>query len=145
MGSTGTSTRPAAAEPARTGPRATRRLFAAVVVVQAGLACTQALLAGSYFAGDVDSIAVHGIIGSLLPLGALVQLAAAVLLFRPGRGPWWPAPASLALFLAVGFQTGAGHDRALAVHVPLGVGIVGALVALACWSLLWRRVPRGAR
>ncbi|GAB7192832.1 hypothetical protein NUM3379_35410 [Kineococcus sp. NUM-3379] len=145
MGTTSTPARtPAAARPARTGPRTTRYLFTAVVALQAALACTQALLAGSYFAGDVDSIAAHSVIGSLLPLGAMLQFAAAVLLVRPGRGPWWPAPVSLLLFFAVGLQTGMGHGRVLAVHVPLGVGVVGALVALAVWSLLWRPGRRTA-
>ena len=126
--------------------RATRWAFFAVVLVHTAVVGAQPVLAGSYFAGDVDAIAAHGLLGSLMPLFGMVQLVAAVLLLRPGRGPWWPVPATLALFLAEGIQVGMGHSRVLAVHVPLGVGVVSALVALSLWALLSRpRAPRAPR
>ncbi|GAA4961077.1 hypothetical protein [Kineococcus glutinatus] len=123
-------------------PRATWQLFRAVLLLHAAVACAQPLLAGSYFAGNLDAIGVHGVLGTLLGLLALVQLVAAVLLWYPGRGPWWPAVATVALFLAEGFQIGIGYERDLGLHVPLGVGIVATLVALAAWSLRWRPQPR---
>ena len=123
------------------GPRRTRWLFRAVVLTHTAAACAQPLLAGSYFAGDVDAIAAHGVVGTVLPPLCLLQLLAAVLLLRPGRGPWLPVAATVLLFLAEGLQLGTGYARLLAVHVPLGVGVVAALVALSLWSLLGLRSP----
>lgn len=56
--------------------------------------------------------------------------------WRPGRGPGWPALASLALLLAEILQLGFGYGRVLALHVPLGVAIFGLTVALALGA--WR-------
>jgi hypothetical protein len=50
--------------------------------------------------------------------------------WRPGRGPGWPALASLALLLAEELQLGFGYARILALHVPLGVAIFGLTVAI---------------
>jgi hypothetical protein len=61
----------------------------------------------------------------LLPLLALVQVVLAVLVWRPGRGPSWPAIASVGLLVAVVLQNVIGQAGLLAVHVPLGVAIVG--------------------
>ena len=131
--------------PARRRLRATRWAFFAVVLVHTAVVGAQPVLAGSYFAGDVDAIAVHGRTGSVLPLLSVFQLVVAVLLVRPGRGPWWPVPLTLALFLAEGVQVGAGYSRTLAVHVPLGAGILAVLVALLVWALPVRGRCAGAR
>ena len=125
--------------------RATRWAFFAVVLVHTAVVGAQPVLAGSYFAGDVDAITVHGRTGGVLPLLSVLQLVAAVLLVRPGRGPWWPVPLTLALFLAEGVQVGAGYSRTLAVHVPLGAGILAVLVALLVWALPVRGRCAGAR
>jgi hypothetical protein len=68
---------------------------------------------------------------------ALIQLGVAVAVWRPGRGPGWPALASLALLLAEVAQIAVGYQQRLAVHVPLGVAIFGLTVALtlASWRL----------
>jgi hypothetical protein len=66
----------------------------------------------------------------LLPLLALVQAVLAVLVWRPGRGPGWPAIASVGLLGAVVLQNVIGQAGLLAVHVPLGVAIVGLVGAL---------------
>ena len=131
--------------PARRRLRATRWAFFAVVLVHTAVVGAQPVLAGSYFAGDVDAIAAHGRTGSVLPLLSVLQLVAAVLLVRPGRGPWWPVPVTVALFLAEGFQVGVGYSRTLAVHVPLGAGILAVLVALLVWALPVRARPGGDR
>jgi hypothetical protein len=69
----------------------------------------------------------------LLPLLALVQAVLAVLavlVWRPGRRPGWPAIASVGLLGAVVLQNVIGQAGLLAVHVPLGVAIVGLVGAL---------------
>ena len=68
----------------------------------------------------------------------MIQFAAAVLFWRPGRGPGWPALATAALFFAEGMQIGMGYTRVLAIHVPLGVAIVASLLALSVWVVRWR-------
>ena len=58
-----------------------------------------------------------------------------------GRGGWWVLAAAVLLFLADGFQIGAGFERALEIHIPLGVAIVVSSVLLTAWS--W--TPSAAR
>jgi cytochrome bd-type quinol oxidase subunit 2 len=73
-----------------------------------------------------DWHATNGMI--VLPLLALVQVVLAVLWWRPGHGPGWPAVASVGLLVAIQLQSLLGMNGLLAVHVPLGMGIP-ALVA----------------
>ncbi|MGH3585606.1 MAG: hypothetical protein ACRDQ0_04725 [Pseudonocardia sp.] len=106
----------------------------------------QPVLAGRYLTGDVDAMATHGLIGSLLALVAMGVIAAALLYVLAGRGRLWVLPVAVALFLADGFQIGFGYSRELDLHVPIGVAIVVAAVLLAAWS--WTPSagrPRGSR
>jgi hypothetical protein len=106
----------------------------------------QPVLAGRYLVGDVDAIEVHGLIGSLLALGAMVVIAAGLAYVVVGRGRLWVLPATVLLFLAVGLQIGFGYNRELQLHVPLGVAIVVIAVVFTAWS--WAPVaarPRGGR
>jgi hypothetical protein len=73
-----------------------------------------------------DWHATNGMI--VLPLLALVQVVLAVLWWRPGHGPGWPAVASVGLLVAIQIQSVLGMNGLLAIHVPLGVAIP-ALVA----------------
>jgi hypothetical protein len=52
-------------------------------------------------------------------------VAAAVAYAVAGRGRWHPVMALLLLFALEALQIGFGYSRSLAVHVPLGVTIVG--------------------
>jgi hypothetical protein len=54
----------------------------------------------------------------------------AVLLWRSGDGLGWIALASLALLLAIVLQSAMGQTSQLAVHVPLGVAILGLVGTL---------------
>jgi hypothetical protein len=106
----------------------------------------QPVLAGLFLTGDIDAIAVHGLVGSLLAFGALVVIGATIAYVLGGRGRLWVLPVSVLLFLAVGFQIGAGYERQLELHIPLGVAIVIASVLLTVW--VWSPSatrPRGAR
>ena len=114
----------------------------AVVVAHAALVLAQAAFAGRYLSGDAAGLRLHERNAELIVTLALVQLVLAVLVWRPGRGPAWPALASLALWLAEVAQMSLGYGRLLGVHVPLGVAIFGLTVALAIGS--WR-LTRTAR
>ena len=110
-------------------PRFARPLRA-IVLLHAVLVLTQAALAGQFLAGHGAWLRVHETNAGIIQLVGLVQLVVAVLLWRPGRGPGWPALASLALLVAEELQIGFGYARVLALHVPLGVAIFGLTVAM---------------
>ena len=106
----------------------------------------QPILAGRYLTGDVDAMAVHGLVGSLLALVAMTLIASALAYVVGGRGQLWVLPVAVLLFLAEGFQIGMGYSRQLQMHVPLGVAVVVAAVLLAAW--VWTPSaarPRGRR
>lgn len=123
---------------APTTPTRTWMLLVIVLGLHAVSAAAQPMLAGAYLSGSVDAIDLHSIAGSSLVLVSLVQGVLAVLFWRRGGGPGWPALATVALLLAESVQLAMGYVRILAVHVPLGVAIVGTAVAMFWWSLLWR-------
>jgi hypothetical protein len=102
----------------------------------------QAALAGLFVTGDVDMLVLHGVNGGLTFGVLLLQLVAAVLLWRPGRGPLWPAGASAALVVVEVAQVAAGELRILAVHFPLGVAICGMAAVLV--SRAWRDLGKEA-
>jgi hypothetical protein len=117
------------------------RALRAVALAHAALVLAQAAFAGRYLGGDAASLRLHERNAELIVTLALVQLVLAVLVWRPGRGPAWPALASLALWLAEIAQISLGYGRVLAVHVPLGVAIFGLTVALATGT--WRLTRTG--
>ncbi|MFI9845794.1 hypothetical protein ACIHFD_52830 [Nonomuraea sp. NPDC051941] len=102
----------------------------------------QAALAGLFVTGDVDLLAWHqnnaGFTHGLLYL----QLVAAVLLWRPGRGPGWPAPASLGLVALETAQVALGQWRVLGLHFPIGMAIFGLSAVFTVWT--WRAYRHGA-
>ncbi|MEV0612214.1 hypothetical protein AB0I81_02750 [Nonomuraea sp. NPDC050404] len=132
-----TSTRPSAD---RTGQVSAGLLYSLRVVV---IAHAAALAVAASFAGQaVESApmsATHAMAGLVVNLVALIQLILAVLLWRPGRGAGWPAPASLAL-LIIGL---AQHvlSQWLGAHVPTGVVLFGLITAV----LIWAWSPAAAR
>lgn len=136
---------PPTAAPARR-PRATLWTLRFLLTGHLVAVLAQPVLAGRYLTGDVDAIKAHGLIGSLMALGAMVLIAGALAYVVGGRGRLWVLPVMVLLFLAEGFQIGMGYSRQLHLHVPLGVAIVVAAVLLAAW--VWTPSaarPRGAR
>jgi uncharacterized membrane protein (UPF0182 family) len=127
--------------------RPTRRpritLWALRILLTGHLAAVlaQPVLAGRYLTGDVDAMASHGLIGSLLALVAMALNAGALAYVIAARGRLWLLPVTVALFLAEGFQIGMGYSRQLDLHIPLGVVIVVLAVLLAAW--VW--TPAAAR
>jgi hypothetical protein len=119
-----------------------------VVLLHAALILAQAAFAGQFLGGDGGWVRVHEANAGIIHLTAFVQLVLAILVWRPGRGPGWPALASLALLLAEELQMGFGYARILALHVPLGVAIFGLTVAILVGTRRLTRVepvPRPPR
>ena len=108
-------------------------LFRAVTVAHAALVCLQPVLAGIYLNGSGAANRIHEPVGMTAALVCLGQLLAATVYWRAG-GRVWPVPVTLLIFLAEGFQIAMGFSRQLAIHVPLGIAIVAATVALAIWT-----------
>ena len=104
-----------------------------VLRLLAVLVFAQAVFAGQFLDGNEAWRDWHASNGMLvIPLLALVEVVLAVLVWRSGRGPGWIALASVGLLLAILVQGGMGRNSQLAVHVPLGVailGLVGVLLA----------------
>jgi cytochrome bd-type quinol oxidase subunit 2 len=102
------------------------RALQVVLRLLAALVFAQAVFAGLFLDGDDawrDWHATNGML--LIPLLALVEVVLAVLVWRSGRGPGWLALASVGLLLAIGAQVALGYTDQVAVHVPLGVAILG--------------------
>lgn len=112
-------------------PRWPLAVFRAVAGVHMLLILAQAAFVGRFLSGDAGALALHERNGTeVLTVVALVQVVAAVLLWRPGRGSALPVAVSVGLFVAEVLQIGYGFSDRLAIHVPLGVAILGTAVAL---------------
>lgn len=116
----------------RRGARWPGPLFRGVAAVHALLVFAQAVFAGQFLSGDAGALGLHEVNGTeVVTVVALVQVLAAVLVWRPGRGSPLPALVSVLLLAAEVLQIGFGFEGRLAVHVPLGVAILAITVALA--------------
>jgi hypothetical protein len=94
------------------------------------LVFAQAVFAGLFLDGNAAWRQWHAVNGMLLiPLLALLAVVLVVLWWRSG-GPGWIALAGLALLLAIVVQNAMGQTSQVAVHVPLGVAILGLIGAL---------------
>lgn len=120
--------------------------FRVVVAVHALLVFAQAALAGNFLVGNAEALRLHEVNGTeiLMPV-TLVQLVLAILVWRPGRGPAWPALATLLLFVAQILQISYGFGNRLALHVPLGVAIFGLSLTLLLGTGTLSRRPPGRR
>jgi hypothetical protein len=108
----------------------TVRALHVVLWLLAVLVFAQAVFAGLFLDGNAAWRQWHAVNGMLLiPLLALLAVVLAVLVWRSG-GPGWIALASLALLLAIILQNTMGQSGQVAVHVPLGVAILGLIGAL---------------
>lgn len=113
----------------------------AVAIIVAASFAGQALVYDDTFTIVTDGARAetHVMIGLVAHLIGLLQLVAALLLWRPGRGAGWPVLASLGLLLlgiAQHFLLAIG----LGAHVPNGVALFGLTVIMLVW--VWS--PRAA-
>ncbi|MFJ8621356.1 hypothetical protein ACIRD3_00750 [Kitasatospora sp. NPDC093550] len=123
--------------PVAPAPRWPLILLRTTATALALLALLQVMLAGSFLNGTYDSLKDHE--GNAMTLATVVvlQLGAAVAVWRPGRGPLWPLWTTAVLTVAVIGQIAAGYARSIGVHVTLGVLLVsGTLFGLVgAWRL----------
>ncbi|RBQ19700.1 hypothetical protein DP939_13305 [Spongiactinospora rosea] len=89
----------------------------------------QAVTAGQMI-GGADMRGLHGAGSAAVHVLGLVQLVLAVVYWRAGRGPGWPAAASLVLLLLGFGQSMTGGMGAASTHVPLGLLTFGVAVAI---------------
>ncbi|MEJ2867722.1 hypothetical protein WCD74_08105 [Actinomycetospora sp. OC33-EN08] len=116
--------------------------FRVIAPVHALLVVGQALLAGALLDAVDGATAWHGGVGGVLILVGMVQAVAAVPAVRPGGMPAWVLVVALLLPVAETAQVSVGYFGHLAVHVPLGIAILGAQLALA-WAAAHPRVRSG--
>jgi Na+/proline symporter len=103
-------------------------LIRRLVVINLGLVAIQALSAGFFMSGYGRAVTVHTVVALALQVGAFVQAATAVVLWRRRRVPGWVAGLSIGLFVIVFLQVGFGYSRRYWLHVPIGVGLFGGLM-----------------
>jgi hypothetical protein len=125
----------------RRHPARARGALRAVTTVHAATLFTQAVLAGRFLSGDYDMLTAHAVNANVIVAVGLVQVVVAVLYWRPGRGPGWPAAVSAVLLVAEAGQAVLGYQRSLGVHVPLGVTLITA--GLLLLVQVWRPLPPG--
>ncbi|MGH3565874.1 MAG: hypothetical protein ACRDRH_07540 [Pseudonocardia sp.] len=130
-------------ETPRAGPRVTLWLLRLLITAHLLAVLCQPVLAGLFLTGDVDAITLHATIGSSLAAVGLAVVGATLAYVIGGRGRLWVLPVATALFLADGFQIGAGYDRRLQLHIPLGVAIVVTTALLTVW--IWSPGARRSR
>ncbi|MFJ9682220.1 hypothetical protein ACIRP2_29840 [Streptomyces sp. NPDC101194] len=141
----------ASAEPGGTGtressdprrrPARARGALRAVTTVHTATLFTQAVLAGRFLSGDYDMLTAHAVDADVIVAVGLVQVVVAVLYWRPGHGPGWPAAVSAVMLGAEAGQAVLGYQRTLGVHVPLGVTLIAA--GLLLLIQVWRHLPPG--
>jgi hypothetical protein len=101
--------------------------------------CLQPVLAGVYLNGSGGALRIHEPIGLAVATIALIQLLAATIWWRSG-GRFAAPLVSLLVLIGESVQIGMGYSRALALHLPLGIALVGAVVAFAFWTRRQRAV-----
>jgi hypothetical protein len=104
--------------------------------------CLQPVLAGAYLNGSGSALRIHEPIGLGVVFLCLGQLLIATIYWRAG-GRGWPALLTAAMLAAEAVQVSMGYTRNLALHIPLGIALLGTTVAFAVWT--WRPAARVRR
>ncbi|MFF0311292.1 hypothetical protein ACFYSC_28000 [Streptosporangium sp. NPDC004379] len=111
-----------------------------LVTAQAAGLIVAASFAGQAVRGGEELAETHVMAGMVVHLIALLQVVAAVLVWRPGRGAGWPVLASLALLL-IGLGQHFSWEM-LGTHVPSGLALFGLTVAVLIWAWSSRAAVR---
>ncbi|MFE7564005.1 hypothetical protein [Kitasatospora sp. NPDC057500] len=135
------SARASGRPPAPPAVRLPRLLLRGTATASAALVLAGTVLAAGFLNGHYEALRAHEAAATALGGVLIVQLPVAALVRRATgpageRGPWWPLAAAALLLLADGAQTGTGYERAVGVHVTLGVLLVSA--HLFCLVGAWR-------
>ena len=112
------------------------RAFRIPITLAGVMLFNQALNAGEFMSGRYEALEFHEL--GATAAGVVVGLAVVGAAWARFRGcyTWWPVVVTALLFVAIRLQTWAGEERALSVHVPLGVSIIVVVIGLAVWA--WR-------
>ncbi|MFC8202276.1 hypothetical protein ACFUTV_43905 [Streptomyces sp. NPDC057298] len=116
-------------------------------VFQSILMLLQVALAGGFLGGHFDMLAMHGTLGRVITVTALLMAVAAFFVRRRG-GPSAVFPASVVVLLALVAQIALGLARSVALHVLLGVILACAVAVLShrvMTTPLPARTPAAAR
>lgn len=109
-----------------------RRLLIGLSALQAVAVLGQAWLAGGFLTGLSGALEAHrNMAFGVIQWIGFIALVAALLLWRPGRGPAWPIAVTALSLAAIGAQIAVGFANLLQVHIPLGVSIFGLNLWLA--------------
>lgn len=111
-------------------------LFRGVATLYALAAVAQPFLAGLFLSGSFSALKAHEVTGQAVGGLGLLTLVCAILLWRLRGASRAVVGMSAGVLVAVVLELFLGYDRSLALHVPLGVGIVAGVVRLALLS--WR-------
>ncbi|MEV5575068.1 hypothetical protein AB0L06_33945 [Spirillospora sp. NPDC052269] len=117
-------------------------LMKATTVFLATALLTQGITAGQLIADEDDSHRhVHHATGGVVSVALLLQIIAALLVWRVGRGPGRYAAVTLLMIVLTSVQFMLGSNGDVAVHVPLGVVLfgMGAVLMAQVWTT---RPPR---
>ncbi|MEU7894883.1 hypothetical protein AB0B45_18740 [Nonomuraea sp. NPDC049152] len=116
--------------------------FKILALVNVAAVLVQAVTAGQLLSGGGK--ALHGMGAGAVHAAGLLLLIVGVLMWRPGRGPGGPALAALVILLVGFVQSATGGSGVTALHVPLGMTIMGLSVWLAVWAFTPSRSARSA-
>jgi hypothetical protein len=110
-----------------------------VATLAAVLLFIQSILAGQFIADKHDKIALelHRDNAIISVIVVLVLVVAAILTVWPGGGRKTVLPRAIGLLVVTAGEAAAGFAKLPALHVPLGVALIG----IAAWMAIssWRR------
>jgi hypothetical protein len=124
---------------APTWPLWTYRIVATVAAV---LLFIQSILAGQFIADKHDKLAFmlhreNAIIASVV---VLILVVAAILSVKPGGGSRLVLPRAIGLLVVTAGEAAAGFAKLTALHIPLGVLLIG----IAAWMAISSWFPNGS-
>ncbi|GAA2631765.1 hypothetical protein SMC26_21805 [Actinomadura fulvescens] len=126
---------PSPAHSHRAAPPRFFGLMKATSVFVAVTMLVQGITAGQLLSNE-DGRGLHEVMGSLVTISLLLQIIAAVLVWRVGRGSARYLGFSALLLVLTSLQFAVGTNGNVAVHVPLGVALFGggAVLVTRVWS-----------
>lgn len=107
------------------------RTLKVIATLHAAMLLIQAISAGYFMAGDPSALRIHQVIGTsvLYPVAIGQAILGGVLWRRKELTLAYPL-LCVGVVLAEGAQLGLGFTDQVTIHVPLGVALFGAAVAL---------------
>ncbi|MFB6722014.1 hypothetical protein ACFCV3_17705 [Kribbella sp. NPDC056345] len=112
-----------------------------VAVLHAVAVCVQPIAIGIYLNGATTGLQVHEPVGLAVSFIGVAQLLVALVYWRLG-GRGVAALISALILFGESIQIGMGYAKHLAIHIPLGVALLGTSVCFAAW--VCRRTVRTA-